>query len=114
MSKRAFEINGLTVALLFLYSLGFASRCFAESSAHADHAMVVSASRLASEAGVGIMREGGNAFDAAAHTQPGPHPRRHTAAGSVIRPKRVGGRSKRTHHPDYTANRGTLSEFDHA
>ncbi len=55
----------LSIFLVLIGSLS-GSRATALEPIVADHAMVVSASELASQAGADIMREGGNAFDAAA------------------------------------------------
>ena len=61
----------LAGAVLLLFSLGIVSQAIGEGGrtpVYAKNGMVSSASRLASEAGVGALKQGGNAVDAAIAT----------------------------------------------
>ncbi|MCH7958760.1 MAG: gamma-glutamyltransferase [Candidatus Hydrogenedentes bacterium] len=66
--KTNFAITLLALCCVIVHPVTTLAEASESHSLRAEHAMVVSASRLASEAGVEMMREGGNAFDAAAAT----------------------------------------------
>ena len=70
-SPRSNAFRRLSAAVLLLFSFTLVGQAFAEGGrtpVYAKNGMVSSASRLASEAGVGVLKKGGNAVDAAIAT----------------------------------------------